>query len=574
MVFSAVLQGMAALLQLTAAFLAVRLIRITGWKFSWLMISGALCIMAVRGIHRLWLLPGMGVQSSLPGDGIFALVISLLMLGGVFTITHLVQATKGSAAMALEAEHQRLYALLDALPALVYLKAPDYTIRFANRRFRDDFGDPEGKHCYEIFGAGNVCPQCVTLKVLETGNPIREEWAKPFGGRIYEFIQYPFSDIDNSPLVLSLGIDITERKRMEEILRQSEENYRLLVNQIPAVVFKGFSDWSVDFFDTKIEALTGYTKEDFDQRRLKWSDVILPEDLYYAKNIFLEALKTDDSYVREHRILRKDGEIRWVQCWGRIFRDAAGKIDHISGVTFDVTPRKEMEEALRQSEANLHRLTSQILTVQEKERARIARELHDELGQSLVVMKMRIRSMQRRVLTAEKITAEDFDELEDALDEMVGNVRRISKDLCPYFLVDLGLEVALRRLLEEFSKHCRISLELKGDLTGLDQLIPAGDQIHIYRIFQECLTNIARHSGATALRVAVSLEDKAASFSLEDNGRGFDLDSFRKSTAKSESIGLATLKERARLLSGDLSIASEPGKGTKIKLAVPVKSGN
>ena len=170
---------------------------------------------------------------------------------------------------ALEIERQRLFALMDALPALVYLKAPDYTIRFANRRFREDFGDPEGRHCYDIFGKGQVCPRCISLKVLNHGNPIREEWVRPFGERIYEFIHYPFSDIDNSPLVLTLGIDITERKRMEETLRQSEEKYRILVNQIPALVFQGYADWSVDFFDHKIETLTGYTKEDFDRRRLK-----------------------------------------------------------------------------------------------------------------------------------------------------------------------------------------------------------------------------------------------------------------------------------------------------------------
>ncbi|MDD5641231.1 MAG: PAS domain-containing protein [Syntrophales bacterium] len=572
MIFSAVLQGMAVLLQLAAAFFAVRLIRITGWKISWLMVSGALCVMSVRRVYSLWLLPAPGAQSSLPFDGIFALLISLLMLGGMITVTHLFRGIKGSAAAALDAEHHRLYALLDALPALVYLKAPDYTIRFANRRFRDDFGDPEGKHCYNIFGANEVCPQCVALKVLENGAPIREEWVRPLGDRIYEFSHYPCSDLDNSPLVMTLGLDITARKHMEEVLRQNEENYRLLVNQIPAVVFKGYADWSVDFFDNKIEDLTGYCKEEFDSRRLKWSAVILPEDLDYAKNIFLEALKGNDSYVREHRIRRKDGEIRWVQCWGRIFRDAAGKIDHISGVTFDVTPRKEMEEALRQSEASLQHLTSQLLTVQEKERARIARELHDDLGQSLMVMKMRLRSMHRLVLAANQINAGEIKELVDGLDGMVGNVRRISQDLCPYFLVDLGLEVALRRLLEEFSKHCRISLQLDGDLTGLDQLIPTGNQIHIYRIFQECLTNIARHSGASAFRVAISKKKEMVSFFLEDNGRGFDVDSFRKATAKSGSIGLAALKERARLLAGDLSISSKPGKGTKINLVIPGRS--
>ena len=144
--------------------------------------------------------------------------------------------------------------------------------------------------------------------------------------------------------------DITPRKLGEKALRESEEKYRLLVNQIPAVVFKGYADWSVDFFDGKIEELTGYPKEEFDSHRLKWSELILEEDLAASKGKFLEALKGTGTYVRDYRIRKKSGEIVWVQVQGQIFCDAAGKIDHISGVLFDVSDRKGMEEALRESE--------------------------------------------------------------------------------------------------------------------------------------------------------------------------------------------------------------------------------
>ncbi len=138
-----------------------------------------------------------------------------------------------------------------------------------------------------------------------------------------------------------------ERKRAEKALWQSEEKYRLLVDQVTAVLFHGFVDWSVDFFNNKIESLTGFRKEEFDSREIKWCDLILPEDLDNARQIFIDALKTDKSYVREYRIRRKDGEIRWVHCRGRIFCDAKGDIEFISGVTFDITERKQAEEALR-----------------------------------------------------------------------------------------------------------------------------------------------------------------------------------------------------------------------------------
>lgn len=607
MIISALLQILAVALQLATVFLALRLIRVTGWKLSWLVISGALLFMAARRFYGLWLLIWEGAKPVV-ADAAAAAVISLLMLVGVASIKPLLQAIKRSednlrqtgkdleqqvaartgelqsakeqlevelqerrrAEAAVEAEQQRLYALLESLPALVYLKAPDYTIRFANRQFREDYGDPEGRRCYEVFGKSEVCQYCGSLKVLDTGTPRKEEWLRSEGDRVYELIHYPFRDLDGSPLVLTLGIDITERKQMEEALRQGEEKYRLLVNQIPALVFKGYPDWSVDFFDNKIETLTGYSKEDFDARRLKWCDLIPPEDLGYAAKVFRDALKSDGAYVREHRIIRKDKEIRWVQCWGQIFFDEHGKIDYINGVTFDVTARKQLEEILRQSEGSLRHLTSRLLTIQENERERIARELHDELGQSLLVLKMQLNALQRGGREEKPLEA-DYSEMLQALDEIMGNVRRLSRNLSPYILADLGLETALQRLLQDFSKYHHISLELSGDFAGLNRAFPAPEQIHIYRIFQECLTNVGKHSGASNLRVAVSRGEGEISFLLEDNGRGFDADAVQDAAAPGKGIGLATLRERARLLGGRLFITSVPDQGTRVSVVLPVK---
>ncbi len=144
--------------------------------------------------------------------------------------------------------------------------------------------------------------------------------------------------------------EIRERRLAEQAWQQSEEKYRLLVSQIPAMVFRGYGDWSIDPLDEKVETLTGYSKEDFESRRVKWRDLIPAEDLDYAAEVFIEALKTDKSYVREHRLRKKDGEIIWVQCRGQISCDDQGKVDHISGVSFDVTARRQAEETRRESE--------------------------------------------------------------------------------------------------------------------------------------------------------------------------------------------------------------------------------
>jgi PAS domain S-box-containing protein len=141
-----------------------------------------------------------------------------------------------------------------------------------------------------------------------------------------------------------------ESLRAEAARRESEAKYRLLVNQIPALVFKGYTDWSVDFFDSKIEKLTGYPQEEFASRRLKWCDLILPEDLEMARGPFKQALNTDKSYVREYRIRKKDGEIVWIQAHGQIFCDNTDQVEYISGVFFDITARKALEAQLLQAQ--------------------------------------------------------------------------------------------------------------------------------------------------------------------------------------------------------------------------------
>ncbi len=148
----------------------------------------------------------------------------------------------------------------------------------------------------------------------------------------------------------ALKKEVIERQRAEQELRDGEVKYRLLVSQIPAMVFKGYGDWSIDPLDEKITTLTGYSIEDFNSRRVKWCDLIPGEDLDYAAKVFIDALKTDRSYVREHRLRKKDGEIIWVQCRGQIFLNDQGKVDYISGVSFDVTARRRAEEALKESE--------------------------------------------------------------------------------------------------------------------------------------------------------------------------------------------------------------------------------
>lgn len=149
---------------------------------------------------------------------------------------------------------------------------------------------------------------------------------------------------------LCIAMDVTEKKRSEKALAESQANYKFLIDNIPNVVFRGYADGSLDLYDDKIEGMTGYQKGQFDSRKLQWFDLILEEDRPQARQKFIDALKTDKSYIREYRVRKKTGEIIWIEACSKIVCDEDGNIDFITGSFLDVTERKRAENALHESE--------------------------------------------------------------------------------------------------------------------------------------------------------------------------------------------------------------------------------
>ncbi len=152
-------------------------------------------------------------------------------------------------------------------------------------------------------------------------------------------------------LIGPLFLDL--KRRSDENLMESEEKYRLLATTVPAVVFRGYIEGTLDLFDDKVKEMLGYDKEVFNSRQLKWTDLIIPEDQEAAKATFLQALKGNGFYVREYRVKHKDGRPVWIQDRSTIVFNEQGRVDHISGVFFDITARKMAEEALRNSKEEL-----------------------------------------------------------------------------------------------------------------------------------------------------------------------------------------------------------------------------
>ena len=360
--------------------------------------------------------------------------------------------------------------------------------------------------------------------------------------------------------------DITERKLAETAIRQAEEQYRLLVQNLPSIVYKGYRDWSVDFFDDKkIQSRLGYNLEDFNSRRLKWSDVIVEEDVEQASREFVQAMRTDKSYVREYRIKTKAGKILWIHDRGQIVCDEEGEIEYLSGVFFDITDRKHTDEALRQSEKELRFLSAELLEAQEKERGRIARELHDGIGQALSTMKVRLETVAKIARSdVSRIEVEDLENLVPMIRQTIEEVRNTSMDLRPSTLDGLGILPTIDWFSREFqTTYPFIQIEKKINIRETD--VPESLRIVIYRIVQEALNNAGNHSGADLVTISLAKTDGEMMLALQDNGQGFNLEDLLSADTAERGFGLTSMKERTELSGGSFSIDSSVGQGTTIR---------
>ena len=233
----------------------------------------------------------------------------------------------------------------------------------------------------------------------------------------------------------------------------------------------------------------------------------------------------------------------------------------------EIHEREKIEEELLQSEQRLRDLTSQLLMAQEQERQRVSRELHDELGQSLMVLKLQIRNLEKD-LNSDQRSDNSCAEVLQQLDEVIENVRRLSRDLSPTILEDLGLRIGLQNLFETFGKHYGIR-EMNFHLDDIENFFPLEFQVNIYRIFQEALTNIGKHARATAVTAVVKRGYGEVFFSVEDDGKGFEPKKVLARDIREKGMGLVAMEERVRILGGSLRIKSREGKGTSISFRIP-----
>ena len=240
-------------------------------------------------------------------------------------------------------------------------------------------------------------------------------------------------------------------------------------------------------------------------------------------------------------------------------------------VAMDLTGLKERNRP-QESEQKLRLLTSQLLNAQESERKRIASELHDGLGHAMLTIKLQLRLLEKQLAPEQLSLGEEMESMVEYLDKVINDMHRLYNALTPGDLEALGLTTALSSMVDEFAGlHETIGWSVHLD--NIDDLYPQQAQTVIYRIIQEILTNIGKHANASRVSVIIKRENQGASFTVEDDGQGFNMEKVLATTATKRGLGLLAMEERVRILGGSLTIWSRENQGTRITFTIPVSKG-
>lgn len=364
--------------------------------------------------------------------------------------------------------------------------------------------------------------------------------------------------------------DVTQRVQAEEQLARSEARLRGILDSAMDSIITVDERQHIVLFNAAAEEVFKCSREEAIGAPLTW---FIPERFRAAHGEQVRrfggtggASRRMGGAGRGARVvtgLRRTGEEFPIEA--SISQTTEGGHRFYTVILRDVTARVRAEQALRDSREEIQQLALAASTAREQEKSRIARELHDELGQALTALKIDVGWLRENVPEASEETKKKLSAMQVLLDGTVAAARRISSDLRPLMLDDLGLTAAADWLAHNFTNRTGVPCELViggGDLDLADPHATA-----VFRVLQESLTNVAKHADATQVEATLERTDDEVILTVRDNGRGFATDAPRKHG----SFGLTGLRERAYLLGGDVKLESAPGQGTTVEMRIPVK---
>ena len=360
--------------------------------------------------------------------------------------------------------------------------------------------------------------------------------------------------------IVGLARDITEQLTVEAGRKAYESRYRDLFERSQSGIFLSSLDGRLLNCNEAFVKMFEYDSRDELVR-------MGTKGLYSSTNVrqqyVNQVLERGCVTNLELCMRRRDGRPVWVLANVTLINDEDGEPAILEGVVVDITRQKQAEQRLINSQAQLRLLAAHLQSVREEEKARMAREIHDELGGALTGLKFDLCALDDLFDESDRAAHNRLDRLADAIDETLRTVRRIATELRPATLDLMGLKAAIESFVHKFEERTGIECEL-ALCTENFALDPARSTA-IFRILQESLTNVARHSGARRVRIRISRAPSFFSLLIRDNGTGIKAQNLESP----HSLGLSGMRERLRPWNGSLKIAGEAGKGTVIRARIP-----
>lgn len=408
-------------------------------------------------------------------------------------------------------------------------------------------GSPYASHALQ--GLRKVCSKAGSQFEMEYPSGTQERWihmtAVPLVGK-------------QGGVVVS-HTDVTERKLTELELKESESRFRLMADSAPVLMWMSGPDKLCTYFNKNWLDFTGNRLED--ETGGGWLRGVHPEDLQRCLEVYASAFDARERFTMEYRLRRADGQYRWVVDRGVPRFRTDGAFSGYIGCANDITEQKETEAARAE-------ISGRLLRAQEEERARIARELHDDINQKLGLLAIDIQQLQQQWPQLNGNTEHALTKLFEKTNHISGDVQRLSHQLHSSRLDYLGLPAALRRLCQEFAAQHDIPTDCAIEKVPTN--IPREIGLCLFRVAQECLNNTAKHSTAKHAKVELLWNGQTLRMNVSDDGIGFDEE---KVIARQEpGLGLISMRERLRLVNGTFSIQSDSKTGTTISASMLLES--